>query len=207
MTKKEITFEDLYSSVTRPRYYGQKYLDADSEDKLLLVLGEACCVSAFSFVQILKLPKRGRLILKLIKTLSPQRYKKYQFCKFFSFSHCLIYTSRKLKEALKRDLSEEDSERISSAAYAYGGSYLRVISKYSEEDKKQLLSEMEQRLSDYDKCETIEENVLLENILNGLGRKIHPKQVAVFFRETIAKDPLSLVEAFRFIDRLKEIRS
>jgi hypothetical protein len=66
---------------------------------------------------------------------------------------------------------------------------------------------MEQRVYDYDKCETIEEKVLLENILTGLGRKIPAKQVAIFFRKTIEKDPLYLVEPFRFMERLKEIKS
>lgn len=207
MTKKEITFKDLFPSLIRPKYYAQKYLGADSEDKLLLVLGEACCVSAFSLVQILKLPNRRGLILALIKAFSPQRYKKYRFLHSFSFSHCLIYIIRKLKVILKRELSEKDAECISSTAYAYAGSFLGAVSKYSEEDKELLLNEREQRLYDYEKYETIEENVLFENILNGMGRKIPPKRAAIFFRETIMKDPLHIVEPLRFIDRLREVGS
>jgi len=91
MTPEESTFEDLYSSITRPRYYGQEYLNANSEEKLLLLLGEACCISAFSLLQILKLPKRGHIILDLIKAFSPKRYRKHYFLYSFSFSHCLIY--------------------------------------------------------------------------------------------------------------------
>ena len=172
-----------------------------------MLLGETCCISAFSLLQILKLPKRGRLILELIKAFSPQRYQKHYFLYSFSFSHCLIYIIRKLKLILKRELLEKDAERISSRAYAYAGSFLGVASKYSEEDKELLLNQMEQRLYDYEKYETIEEKVLFENIFNGLGRKIPPKQAAIFFRETIMKDPLYIIEPLRFIDRLKEIRS
>ena len=207
MAPEEITFEDLYSSITCPRHYGQEYLKADSEEKLLLLLGQACCITAFSLIRILKLPKRGRLILDLIKVFSPQRYHKHHFLYSFSFSHCLIYIIRKLRVILKRELSEKDAERIASTAYAYAGSYLRVASRYSEEDKELLLNEMEQRLYDYEKCETIEESVLFERIFNGLGRKISPKQSVIFFRETIMKNPLYIVEPFRFIERLRKIRS
>jgi len=207
MTSEGITFEDLFSSITRPRYYGQEYLNADSEDKLILLLGQACCISAFSLLRILKLPKRGRLILDLIKIFSQKRYHKHLFLYSFSFSHCLIYIIRKLKVILKRELTEEDAERISSTAYAYAGSFLGVASKYRKEDKELLLNEMEQRLFDYEKCETIEETVLFENIYAGLGRKIPPKQTASFFKETIMQNPLYIVEPFRFIERLREIRS
>jgi len=207
MTQNDITFEDLFTYVTRPRFYGQKYLLAHSEEELLLIFGEACCLSAFSIVQILKLPKRGRLFLKLIKSLSPQRYQDHHFQYSFSFSHCLIYITRKLKQILKRELTEEDADHIASKAYAHGGSFLGVGCKYSEQDKELLLREMKKRLYAYDKCETIDEKVLLENIFNGLGRRIPPQQVAIFFIETIEKDPLYIVEPFRFVERLKEIRS
>ena len=209
MNKNEITFEDILLSGTQPGYYGQKYLNANTEGELLFVLGEACNLSAFKLVKILKLPNRGNLILALIKTFSPQSYEKHQFLWNFSFSHCLIYISRKLKEVLRRKLSEEDAGRISSTAYAYGGSFWGFISGYSQEDKEKLLREIEQRIYDYDKSEIINEKLLLENIIKGLGRKIPPKQVAVqaaiFFRETIMKDPLYVVEPFHFIDRFKGI--
>ena len=93
MTQNQLTPQDLYKFATRPRYYGQKYLNTDSEEELLLVLGEACCVSAFSLVEILRLPKKGRFILVLIKTLSPQRYHSHQFLYNFPFSHFLIYVT------------------------------------------------------------------------------------------------------------------
>jgi hypothetical protein len=135
MTQNKITFENLYASVTRPRYYGQKYHNANSEEELLLVLGEAWCVSAYSLVQTLKLARRGRLVLSLIKSFFPQRYENHHFQYNFSFSHCLIYISRKLKELLKRELTEKDADQISSTAYAYGGSYFGVVRKSSEEEK------------------------------------------------------------------------
>ena len=91
MIEEETTFEDLYTSIAHLRHYGQKYLDAKSENELLLVLGEACCLSAFSLVNILKLPRIGRLILALIKVFSPQKYEDYRFQYSYSFSQCLIY--------------------------------------------------------------------------------------------------------------------
>ena len=118
-----------------------------------------------------------------------------------------MYISRKLKVLLKNELSEEEEERISLTAYVYGCSYLRVVNNYSDAQKELLLIEMNQRLSDYDKCETIEEKLLLENIFNGLGNKIQPEQVAIFFKKTIEKNPLYILEPFHFIERLKEIKS
>jgi len=207
MTENEISLQDLYSSISSPRYYGQKYLDADSEDELLLILGEACCISAFSLINIFKLPKRGRIILDFIKAFFPKRYHKYLFLYNFSFSQCLIYIIQKLKAILKRELSEKDAERISSTAYACAGSFLVVASKYSEEDKKMLFNEMEKRLYDYDKYETIEEKILLKNIIKELDRNITHQQIVIFFRETIEKDSLYIVEPFRFIERFKEVKS
>jgi len=207
MTKNESTLDDLYSAVTRPRYYGEKYLKADTEENLLLILAEACCISAFSLVLLLKLPIRGRLVLALIKAFSPQLYRSHQSMYHVSFSHCLVYIIRKLKKTLKRELSEEDAERISSTAYAYAASYLSVTNKYSVEDKQYLLKEIKQRLHDYGHSESIEEQSLLENILNGMNRKISPKHSALFLKEIIEKDALYLVEPFHFLDRLIKLRS
>lgn len=123
----EIAFEDIYAAATCPRYYGKRYLIADSEQKLIFVLSEACCISAFSLVQILQLPRRGRLVLAMFKTLFPKKYESYQFLYNFSFSHCLIYISRKLKTIFNRNLTEIDAEAISENAYAYGGSYFGFI--------------------------------------------------------------------------------
>ena len=124
MIESELKIEDILEFAKHPRYYGQKYLVADSKEKLLLVLGEACCIAAFSLVKILKLPKRGSLVLDLMKVICPHRYRNWFFLHDFSFSHCLIFITRKLRDELSPKLGQEIADDISLKAYAYGGSFL-----------------------------------------------------------------------------------
>ena len=99
------------------------------------------------------------------------------------------------------------AEDIAQKAYAYGGSYVAFVCRYSREDKDALLHELEMRFGDYPVGEKIDEKALLQNIMGGIGRKIRPEQVAVFFRETIAHSPLHLVEPFRFCERYVSLKS
>ncbi|OQB77095.1 MAG: hypothetical protein BWX92_01182 [Deltaproteobacteria bacterium ADurb.Bin135] len=129
---------DFMSFVTRPRHYGQKYMEADTEELLIFELGEACCVAAFSLVEVLKFPRRGHLFLSLMKTLSRKYYDSHQYMYDFSFTHFLWFIVLKLKKILKQELSEEDAENISMQAYVDAGVYYAHASSYSADQKDRL---------------------------------------------------------------------
>ena len=193
--------------MTRRGYYGQKYLEAETEEDLLSQLGEACCVSAVSLVQILELPKIGRHVLSVMKSISPEKYNQVMFQYNFALSHFLLYIGDKLKGILIRDISLEEVEYISKEACEWGLSYYLFECGYSEEESDQLDKEVNKRIIEYSNLNKIEERILLENILKVLRHQIRPEQVAIFFTETVAKDPLYLIEPLRFIERWKDMRS
>jgi len=205
MTETEKQFEDFLYAMTKPRIYGEKYLSAETSDDLLLSLGEACCIAAFSIVKIFGLPRRGALILRIIKVFSKKSYDRYLYLYNFTFSHCLIYITRKMRKTIELEIGPQ-AEDIAKRAYVYGGSYLGFILRYSQEDNDALLHEIKKRLEDYPGRKIIDEEILLKNIIDGIGRKIRPEQIAIFFRETIAHDPLYGVEPFRFCERYVSLK-
>ena len=167
MTETEQTFEDLLVAMTKPRIYGKKYLSAETSDDLLLVLGESFCVAAFSIVHIFGLPRRGRLILKLIKALSKQSNDRHHYLYNFTFSHCLIYITRKTQQAIEKKIGLQ-AEGVAEKAYANGGLYYAFLCSYTQEDKDALFYEMELRFSDYPDGKVIDEKILLQNIIDGI---------------------------------------
>ena len=204
MREAERTLEGLRGAIASPRTYGKKYLSAETRDDLLLALGEACCVAAFAIVMLFELPKRGSLILRIIKVFSRRAYDRYFYLYHFTFSHCLMYITTRLQNTIEPKIGSQAQE-IAENAYAYGGVSFSALSWYSKADKDALRHEMEMRLLDHAPGQVIDEGGLLENIIAGLGRQVPPRQIAQFFRETIADDPLAVVEPFRFVDRYVEI--
>ena len=100
-----------------------------------------------------------------------------------------------------------EAENLVYKAGGFACSYYGFLSRYSPEDNEALWHELKLRIADYLDVKVIDEKILFQNIIDGIERKIQPQQIAVFFRDTIAKDPLYFTEPFRFCERYVSLRN
>ena len=84
-------FDQLMSWASQRGHYGKQYDSAKTTNDLMVSLSEALMFSAVSIVQTLRPPKRGRLILWIMKKISRSSYEHFLGTTNGLYVHTILY--------------------------------------------------------------------------------------------------------------------
>lgn len=203
MNKDKLTAEDFLShlleQVNRETEVGRKYAKALDVEELTYMVAEQICIAAASIMFAFKHPKRGRLVLKLMKKTIPSAYAEYQDRNNGLFAQCSLFVVNRMKEHMDRFhpeivLYQKDYDQL--AVWA-GVEYYSLI-KMEEDDIETFKKHMAEAISmhNYDEPDPITNQ--LNRIIAANGKKPSPAEIAEITKEALLNDPLRIIEPLQF---------
>ncbi len=182
------------------RYFGQKYFISKTKEELLFWLGEAICMSAFKITISLKPPKKGALVLKVIKVFSKAKYNKYHEIWNNLFAESMFYVLEKLKGAFNSWAKIQHPEYILKQANVSCVSSWVGLAGMSEEEKNSFFSFMAQKNIFYEDNPP-EDHEILSRLIITSAKTLDNDKLANFVSVSLIKDPLFYIEPHVFAER------
>lgn len=203
--QEEALLNDLINLATRKTVIGEKYDSAKSMDDLLYYVSEQFLQATVSIMLSLKGPRRSKLVLDIMKHINHEGYLAYWNRKNKLFSACLIYIidrfRNEIKETYQIILDEEFLEKIQIQTGIIYTNYLEVDKNEESMFKKNMI----ESITEYENSRPIEQNDLLKKIIEAHGKEPSRDELAKFVKETLAKDPLVVIEPHSFIKNYKRL--
>jgi hypothetical protein len=187
-------------------HYGQKYEESKSLNELLAWLGEAVCISAFRIVQSLKPPRRGRLLLNIMKSLARSSYDSYLQTRNNLFAESMFYVADRLCKALRSWARVPNPEHIANQAVFIGAGTFAISINMQDEEKQRFYSVMTKKLIYHEDNPPRDTTESLSRIVDARG-KLPRNQVLSFLKSAVVQDPLDLIEPHVFASKYLELSS
>jgi len=197
---EEITFEKLFEFATRKTPVREKYDSAKTVDDLIYFVAEQMLIAAISIMFSLKGPKRGSLILKILRKFKPQSYYAYWNRNNNLFSGCLIFVVNEFRKEVENDYHVKlNNDFIVRIITQTGVIYYSTI-RMNEEEKEMLKSVITETIISYENNPLKEHADFLKKIIEAHGKKITKRELAKFLQSTIINNPLGIIEPWSFIE-------
>jgi len=99
-------FSQLLEHVNRETEIGKKYASALTLDDLTYMAAAQICIAAASIMFSFRYPKRGSLVLYIMKKVAPSAYTAYRDRDVKLFSQCVLFVVNRMKEHMEKFHSE-----------------------------------------------------------------------------------------------------
>jgi len=202
---EELEFEKLLEFVTRKTAIGKKYDSAKTVDDFIYFVAEQILISVISIMFSLKIPKRGTLILKILKKFKPERYYAFWNRNNNLFSKCLIFVVNEFKKDIENAYSVKlDTDFIARIITQTSVLYYSTI-RMNEEEKEMLKSVITETIISYENNPLKEHADFLKKIIAVHGKNLTKRELAKFLQSTIINNPLGIIEPWSFIENYKRL--
>jgi len=200
-------FEKFIEFATRKTAIAKKYNSAKSIDDLIYFVSEQMLIAVIPIMFSLKGPKRGNLILKILKKLKPESYYAYWNRNNKLFSECLIFVVDKFKKFVENYYHIKlNNDLIARLATQTGVVYYSTL-HMDEGEKEMFKNVMAKTIISYEDNPLTEHNDFLKRIIEAHGEKPTTKELAKLLQETTVRDPLVIIEPWDFIENYKRFMS
>lgn len=199
----EDTLKQLIDIVTRETDISRKYSKASNIDELNMFFSEQLCIAAASIMLSLKPPKRGALILRLLKYIKPSSYLSYWNRNNKMFSQCILFVLDRFKEYLESTHSKVNlDEKYYDNLAVMSGVYLYNLIGMSDDEREMFKTELKNSILGHNYG-----SPNISKIIEAYGEKLRPKKIASLLKSALLCDPLRFVEPYSFVDNYKRLFS
>jgi len=189
----------LFAAVRQKTELALEYDRAKTLDDLFAVASDRVCLAAFQIMSSFRLPKRGLLILWILKRINRSSYDRYWNQSNRLFSQCVIFVTSALCEFINQEgsvnVDRQFLERMTTAA----GVQWYQMTKMSSDEIDRFQSDMINALMDFEDNPPANDSESHSRIIESLGRKPRLSEIPEFFKVVTMDNPLRFVEPIHFV--------
>lgn len=197
--------DELFERVTQKSEIAVEYDRAATLDDLLLTASERLCLAACRIMLSFRLPKRGIVVLQVLKWISPSSYDRYWTQLNNVFSECAIFVAVKLRDHVNRDGNVSASEHFVRQMTTWAAVQWYSINRMSPDEIARFKTAMTSALIDFEDNPPVDDSEHMYRIINALGRKPHLTEIPEFAKSVTLRNPLQLVEPSAFVPNYERL--
>ena len=192
---------------TEGRHYGKEYHNAKSIDELLYIASEPLGLATINIFFALQPPKRGELVLRILKSLKPRNYYKYWDVTNTLSTESLFYILEELNIYFSSSgvsISQDELDCLCG----YVASFLSTTAEYSKEEEKMFMSVLTGRMTNHTNTPMAGDEDPVGRLLKRLGKDHMQKKALVsVLKETVLNNPLHIAEPHILLDCYKKLKN
>lgn len=205
MSATDSIIAQLLEYSSHPSELSQQYDAAKDLDELLLIGAERVFIAALSIFFSFKIPKRGVLILRILKHLNRRSYDHHFNLTNRLFSECDVYVARLVVDCARHENYRGSLVGLMRRLVTWSGSKYYITTRMTKDEIKNFKEIHLSILFEIEDHPIVDPNDHFQRIFGALGRKLNRAEIATFVRAAIINTPLRLIEPTHFIRNLNRI--
>lgn len=176
-----------------------EYDRAANLDDLFIAASKRVCLAAYRIMSSFRIPKRGLLILRLMKRINRSSYNRYWVLENGLMSECLIFIAAGLREFVNSKSGAVADNLFLEQMTTWAGMHWYRLTKMSSEEIASFQEELTSRLIDFEDNPPSTDLEHHSRIRNAIGRKPHSAEIAKFAIAVTMRGHLALLEPEDFV--------
>jgi len=176
-----------------------EYDRAKTLDDLFVTASERVCLAAFQIMSCFRIPKRGTLILWLLKRINRSSYDRYWDQSNRLFSECAIFVTSRLRELINQDGTVYADSNFFEQLTTWAGVQWYNMMKMSPDEITRFETAMTNALIDFEDNPPASDSEHRSRIIDALGRKPLLVEIPKFAKLVTMHDPLRFVDPIHFL--------
>lgn len=195
----------LFEAATRKTELALEYDRAKTLDDLFVIASDRVCLAAFQIMSCFRLPKRGTLILALLKRINRSSYDRYWDQSNRMFSECAIFVTSRLCEFINQHGSVYADNQFFEHMTTWAGVQWYNMNKMSADEIERFKTDMTKALIDFEDNPPANDSDHHSRIIDALGRKPLLTEIPEFAKAVTMHDPLRLFEPIHFVPNYERL--
>lgn len=192
------SFSEFYKKCPEPTELSLLYDRVEDLGALFAVASRKLHLAAFVIMSEFTLPKRGGIVLSLLKRINRKSYDSYWALMMRLFSECAIFVAVSLQEYVnKNSEAHSEDEFWRELATSVGVRYYTDL-KLKKDEIEQFKRVMTRSLLDYEDSLPLDAEQRRQRVFDALGRRPTMMEGAKFIKTTIMHDPMWIAEPDKF---------
>ncbi|HUG66778.1 MAG TPA: hypothetical protein VMM76_03435 [Pirellulaceae bacterium] len=189
----------LLEAGTRKTELALEYDRAKSLDDLFVTASNRICLAAFQIMSCFRLPKRGMLVLWVLKRINRSAYDRYWDQSNHLFSACAIFVASRLRDFINRDGSVYADDQFFERMTTWAGVQWCNMIKMSPDEIARFTTDMTKAVIEFEDHSPANDAEHHSRIIDALGRKPLIAEIPEFAKAMTMRDPLRFVEPVHFV--------
>lgn len=188
----------MFEAATRKTELALEYDRATTLDDLFVTASDRVCLAAFQIMSCFRLPKRGTLVLSLLKRFNRSAYDRYWDQSNRLFSECAIFVTSRLRDFINRDGNVYADAQFFERLTIWAGVQWYSMIKMSPDEIARFKTDMTNALIDFEDNSPANDSEHHHRIIDALGRKPQLTEIPEFAKVVTIRDPIGFVEPIHF---------